>query len=84
MTERTAYQQPELMTKWGTRFYGEAQTATGDIWWYEERMSGGSIKRHALLPVHPVATDVARGRVGASLVSPGCPTYRARPGTNRE
>jgi len=55
MSERTAYRQPELMNEWGTKFYGKAKTDTGNIWWYEEQMSDGRIKRHPLLPVHPCA-----------------------------
>ena len=53
MTERPAYQQPELMNEWGTRFYGRAKTDNGNIWWYEEKFNDGSIKKYALIPVHP-------------------------------
>jgi len=53
MTERPAYRQPELMNEWGTRFYGRAKTDNGNIWWYEEKFNDGSIKKYALIPVHP-------------------------------
>lgn len=46
--------QPELMNEFGTKFYGRAKT-DGAIWWYEERLSDGTVKRHALMPVHPIA-----------------------------
>jgi hypothetical protein len=50
MTERP--QQPDLhMPGWPElRFYGKAETAAGDVWWYEDRMGDGSIKRHPLQP----------------------------------
>lgn len=44
--------QPALMDEWGTQFYGKAKS-NGDIWWYEEELSDGTIKRHALLPINP-------------------------------
>lgn len=47
--------QPELMNEWGTKFFGRAKTVTGEVWWYEEQASDGTVKRHALMPVHPVA-----------------------------
>lgn len=47
MTKR---EQPELTNLWGTRFWGKAQTVTGDIWWHER-----GHEREPLLPLHPVA-----------------------------
>ena len=52
MTKRK--RQPELMDEWGTIFYGQAKTA-GDVWWFEERLIDGTIKRHPLMPVLPRA-----------------------------
>lgn len=51
--------QPELTNEWGTRFYGKAKTASGDLWWHEEPMADGTIKRHPLMPVHvqPVSVE---------------------------
>jgi hypothetical protein len=54
--------QPELMDECGTKFHGRAKTDNGNIWWYEERLSDGSIKRHVLLPVHYEVSKDARSR----------------------
>lgn len=51
MTKR----QPELMNEWGTRFHGRAKNDGGDVWWYEEPLSDGTVRRHPLMPVTPRA-----------------------------
>lgn len=45
--------QPELINEWGTRFYGKACTDNGNTWWYEEKLSNGTIKKHPLIPITP-------------------------------
>lgn len=53
--------QPDLMNEWGTRFYGKAKHA-GDVWWYEEPLSNGTIKLHPLIPVSPLVCDGEDGK----------------------
>lgn len=43
--------QPDLVNEWGLPFYGRAENATGDLWWYTDDDG----KRHALLPANPIA-----------------------------
>ncbi len=43
--------QPRLMDHFGCEFFGEAKTAAGDVWWYEQRQDDGSVKRYPLLPM---------------------------------
>ena len=49
------YHQPRLMDHWGCEFFGEAETTTGDVWWYEDRQDDGSVRRVPLLPMAPEA-----------------------------
>lgn len=48
------HKQPELMNEWGTRFYGKAETDTGDVWWYVQ-----DGKKIPLMPVNPIAGEYA-------------------------
>lgn len=36
------------------RFYDRAKT-DGSVWWWEERRSDGSVKRHPLMPYNYIA-----------------------------
>ena len=42
--------QPRLTDHWGVEFHGKAETAVGDVWWYEDRAADGSVIRRPLLP----------------------------------
>ena len=40
---------PVLTDEWGIEFHGEAETATGHVWWYTDEHG----QRRPLLPVEP-------------------------------
>ncbi len=48
------HRQPRLRF-WLAEYFGRAETATGDVWWYEEQMDDGSIRRIPLVPIEPRA-----------------------------
>jgi hypothetical protein len=64
--------QPDLhMPGWPEmRFHGRAET-DGQIWWWEERMKDGSIKRHPLMPYTALANRLANltGEPGNKLLT---------------
>jgi hypothetical protein len=37
-------------------FFGRAQTVTGDLWWEEERMDDGTVRRTPLMPITPACS----------------------------
>ena len=45
--------QPKLKNEWGTQFFGVAKSDGGDLWYYEEHLSNGEIKKHPLMLMHP-------------------------------
>jgi hypothetical protein len=45
------FKQPRLMDHFGSEFFGNAKTADGDLWWYEDVQDDGSIKRYPLFPM---------------------------------
>ena len=48
--------QPRLKDHFDCEYFGEAKTATGDVWWYEDQQDDGSVRRIPLLPMSPVAS----------------------------
>lgn len=34
-------------------YFGEAKTISGSIWWYEEKLKDGTVRRVPLQPVEP-------------------------------
>ncbi len=55
------YTQPRLMDSWGAEFHGQAETITGDVWWYVDDKG----RRRALIPMEPKAHGC---RVSRSLL----------------
>ena len=50
------FKQPRLRF-WLTEYFGEAKTATGDVWWYEEPKDDGTIRCVPLIPLFPEARE---------------------------
>lgn len=46
------HKQPRLRF-WLAEYHGKAKTITGDVWWYEEPMDDGTIRRVPLIPIAP-------------------------------
>lgn len=53
MGVNTMDKQPRLRF-WLAEFHGIAKSATGDTWWYEQKMDDGTIWRIPLQPTNPM------------------------------